>query len=127
VAFRGGRVIVRSDIAAAVTMTVTVNGIPIPVAGYETQPATPAAFDAWPIWVSSAWRNGCVIESEWRVVVVLPAGAPEAWSEAADAVNEQIGTALYNQGIGMVTRSEPVQLLLAENQPVPMCQFTFTT
>ena len=66
------------------------------------------------------------IESEWRVVVVLPAGAPEAWAEAADDVNDQIGTALWEKGVGLVTRSEPVQLLLAENAPVPMVQFTFT-
>jgi hypothetical protein len=116
----------RADIAAAVTMTVDVAGTPTDVVGYPTQPATPVAYDAWPIWISSRWVNGCVIDNEWRVVVVLPAGAAEAWTAAGDAVNAQVGTALFDKGIGMVDRSEPVQLLLAENAPVPMVQFTFT-
>ena len=116
----------RADIAAAVTLTVTIEGVPTPVVGYPTQPATPQAFDAWPIWISSLWRNGCVIESEWRTVVMLPAGAPAGWTPAADAVNTAVGTALWEKGVGLVTRSEPVQLLLAENAPAPMVQFTFT-
>ena len=115
----------RDDLAAAVTLTATIDGRDVTIAGHPVQPDTIGPFDAWPVWASTSWVNACVRQHTFNVVVALPASDPGTFVPAADDVVEAVGTALYAKGFwpGIST---PVQVLVANEGPMPAVQIQVT-
>lgn len=114
---------VRDDLAAAVTIDTTVDGQPVHVAGYPRMPETPSPYDAWPVWSGDAWLTDYHVDETWRVLVALPAGAPDVWVDAGDTLRGDLGQILTKFGR---VECVPVQLLVAQSGPSPALQFTIT-
>lgn len=114
---------VRADLAAAVTMTTAVDGQPVEIVGHLTMPDTPSPFDAWPAWEIDEWVTDCYVQETWRVLVALPVGAPDVWTDTGDTLRGDVGAALTK--FGAVT-AIPVQLLITQGGPQPALQFTVT-
>ena len=115
----------RDDIAAAVTLTAEINGQEVSVTGHPVQPDTIGPFDAWAVWVSTRWLSWCVREHTYNVVIALPAGHAATFVPSADDVVEVIGSALYAKGM-VPTLVTPVQVLLANEGPMPAVQIQVT-
>ena len=111
----------REDIAAALA---TVPGVTAPS---PTPPPTPVAGAAWPVWTAYTWLNDCLRETTWYVYVVVPSGNLATRSQAADALAEPLGEALYD--LGTLGPIEPVSLPPAEGtgQGMPALRATLTT
>jgi hypothetical protein len=114
---------VRADLAAAVTVDTAIDGEPVHVTGYQRMPDTVTPFDAWPAWSGDDFVTDCHATETWRVLVALPAGAPDVWVDAGDTLRGDIGFTLSK--FGRVTAA-PVQLLVAQGSPQPALQFTVT-
>ena len=114
---------VRDELAAAVTLSTTIDGEPVNVVGYPRMPETPTSFDAWPIWSGDVWLTDYHVDESWRVLVQLPAGAPDVWTDAGDTLRGDVGNALIKFGH---VECVPVQLLVASGSPSPALQFTVT-
>jgi len=57
----------RADLAAEVDgVTATIAGAPVRTTGHLTQPATPQAYDAWPVWVATRPVSMCAAETDWQ-------------------------------------------------------------
>lgn len=91
--------------------------------GYTTQPKTPQAYDAWPVWVATRPAAMCVQSVDWQVLVALPGSDPQMWCATGDALMNAISDALAAHD---VTRVEPVQILLADGQSMPGLAFALT-
>jgi hypothetical protein len=115
----------RQDIAAAVTLTADIGGQPISITGHAMQPDGIGPWDAWAAWVSTRWISAAVREYVYNVIVALPAADAGTYVPGADDVVEAVGAALYSKGIwpGMST---PVQILLANQAPMPAVQIQVT-
>ena len=116
---------VRDDIAAAITLTAVIDGQDVSITGHRVQPDTIGPFDAWPVWVSTAWESTCVREYVYNVVVALPASDPGTFVPAADDVVEVVGSALYDKGYPPELAT-PVQIVLANEGPMPAVQIQVT-
>lgn len=115
----------RDDIAAAVTLTATINGAEISITGRPVQPETIGPWDAWPAWVSTRWLTAHVREYVFNVIVALPATDQATFVPSADDVVEAVGSALYEKGIwpGLST---PVQIVIANEGAIPAVQIQVT-
>lgn len=115
----------REDIAAAITITADIGGREVSITGHAVQPDTIGPWDAWPAWASTRWLNVAVREYVFNVIVALPATDQGTFVPAADDVVEAVGQALYAKGIwpGIST---PVQVVLANEGPMPAVQIQVT-
>lgn len=114
---------IRDDLAAAVSVDSVVDGQPIHVTGHKRMPETPTSYDAWPIWVGDDFETDCHATETWRVLVALPAGAPDVWVDSGDTLRGDVGFRLTK--FGPVT-AQPVQLLVSTGSPQPALEFTVT-
>jgi hypothetical protein len=116
----------RHDIAAAVSISLTVDGQAITIDGLPVQPATFAVWQAWPVWQSSVWLSRAAQVRTWQVLLVLPAGDIATWVDATDDILAAIRDAL--EDVGHVTRVEPVQLMAGDaSQTMPGLAFSLDT
>jgi len=111
----------RDDLAAAVTLSTTVDGQPVNVKGYPRMPDTPGPYDAWPVWTGDVWLTDYHVDETWRVLIQLPAGAPDVWVDAGDTLRTDVGQALIKFGR---VECRPVQVLVAQGSPSPALEFT---
>lgn len=114
---------VRDDLASAVTLDTTVDGQPVHVSGWPRMPETPSPFDAWPIWTSDSWLTDYHVDETWRVLVLLPVGAPDVWTDTGDTLRGDVGQVLCKFGH---VECQPVQVLVSQGSPQPALQFTVT-
>lgn len=104
------------------------HGEPVQIIGHEYEPDTIATWQAWPVWLQTAWLTACIPEPTWHVIVVLPVGNTEAWSTAADAAIEPIRGAFDQGDVGNVALVEPVTLTPGDpGNSWPALRFTLTT
>lgn len=114
----------RAALVAAVDgITAIVGSLTVTVAAHPTLPATPQAYDAWPVWTATRPTAMCVDETDWQVVLALPGSDPQTWSAMGDALLEEIADALAAYDL---TRIEPVQILLTEGQSMPGLAYNLT-
>lgn len=114
---------VREDLAAAITVDSVVDGQPVHVTGHLRMPETPTSYDAWPAWVGDVWLTDFHVDEAWRVLVQLPAGAPDVWVDTGDTLRTDIGQALIKFGH---VECRPVQILVAQSAPSPALEFSVT-
>ena len=114
---------VRQDLAAAVTLDTVVDGEPVHVAGHVHMPETPTAYDAWTAWTGDVWLTDYHVDESFRILVQLPAGAPDVWVDAGDTLRGDVGQALTKFGR---VECRPVQILVAQGSPSPALEFSVT-
>ena len=117
---------VRDDLAAAVTLTITLDGQDIQITGHAVQPGTIGPWDAWAVWQQTQWVNNCVREHTYAASSSLcRPPTVDTFVPAADEVVEAVGTALYAKGYwpGLSTL---VQVLIGPEQPMPAVQIAVT-
>lgn len=116
---------VRDDIAAALSVTVDVDGRSVQLTGHTVQPDTVGPWDAWASWASTRWLTFWVKEYTYNVIVALPVSDQGSWAPAADEVVEAVGEALYAKGIVPGTAT-PVQIVMGVSAPMPAVQIQIT-
>jgi len=116
----------RDAIATAISIDSTVAGAPVHVTGAPTQPDVIGAYDGWPVWRVTRPVNPCgLVETDWDVLVALPAPMADVWVGAGDALLPDLTAALWP--LGQVTRVGPVQIAVAESDSaIPALQFQIT-
>lgn len=116
----------RQAIAAAVTKTVTVDGVDYLVEGRALPPDTISPLDAWPVWQRTTPVNYCAYEVSWFVLVALPPADPDTYITLADAFSDALCGPLQN--LGKVVSITPVQLAASDiNAPMACLQFELLT
>lgn len=87
-------------------------------------PPVPSAFDAWPVLVVARPTTMCMAETDWLVIVALPAGDQPSLVAAGDAlVNATCDALMF---IAKVTNIRPARWILAEGGEIPCWQFELT-
>lgn len=119
--------VTREDIADALDgLQIVYGGNVYALTGTTHQPAALAVWQAWPDWQSRIWLTACVRENVWSVYVILPAADAATWTEATDAVIEDVRSALI--ALGHVSRAEPIALVAADQGlTMPAVNFALTT
>lgn len=91
----------------------------------KTGPISPG--DAWPVWRSSTWRNGCVVEATWDVLVALPDAGQDVTVTEADPLTLAVGEALMAAGC-RVLGVEPARTAVTEQSPgTPVLRYRIET
>jgi len=108
------------------TVVADVDGEQVALTGYPVQPATVAAYAAWPVWTATRpiATVGClIVETDWVIAVALPGADAQTWSANGDALTDAVLAALDRYH---VDRVEPGQLLVADGSAVPLLRFTIS-
>lgn len=104
-------------------LTAAVGGATITLTAHPTEPKTPTAYDAWPVWVATRPVTWCAVELDWQIIIALPGSDAQTWVLTGDELVEVVSSALDAYAI---SRVEPVQILVADGQAMPGLAFTVT-
>lgn len=109
--------------AAIVAALGTVPGLsPSPT---KTGPISPG--DAWPVWRSSVWKNRCLTEATWDVLVALPDLGSDVTTAEADPLALAVAEALMAAGCRVI-QVEPARTAVTENSPgTPVLRYQIET
>lgn len=109
-----------ADLLATVTFDIE----PGQLSPRTSAPPTPSAWDAWPVLVTARPLTMCVAETDWLVMVALPAGDQASLVEAGDAVVNDVCDALMVAA--KVTNIRPARWIVADGGEIPCWQFEIT-